>query len=155
LSELYDDAVRVAVVDQVDAGIDLVSDGEMRREDFILGFYHRLAPVEPIPPARRMGHSGYDQITRYRALGPITAPQSLRTVAEYTFARKVIERIGDRPVKIAIPGPLTLCTAFDLGSAYRETAELANDLAAVVNAELKAVVAAGCRIVQIDEPGFF
>src|SRR6516162_4246106 len=71
LSEAYDDAVRLAIFDQESAGIDLISDGEMRRDDFILGFYQYLTPLEPVPPMRRLGQSGYDQITTYRALDRI------------------------------------------------------------------------------------
>ncbi len=151
LSEAYDDAVRIAILDQEAVGVDLISDGEMRRDDFILGFYQYLSPLEPIPPARRLGQSGYDQITTYRALERISAPKGLGAVAEYTFA----SRIARRPLKVALPGPLTLCTAIQPGHAYPDVAELAHDLARIVNAELKALVAAGARVLQLDEPGFF
>jgi 5-methyltetrahydropteroyltriglutamate--homocysteine methyltransferase len=151
LGETLDDAVRIALFDQEDAGVDVVSDGEMRRTDFILGFYQRLSPLEVIPPARRMGHSGYDQVTRYRALDRLTAPQGLGLVAEFQFARQVARR----PLKVAIPGPLTLCTVIDPAPAYPDVRALAHDLAAIVNAELKAVVAAGATSVQVDEPGVF
>lgn len=151
LSETMNDAVRMAMTDQEEAGVDIVSDGEMRRTDFILGFYDRFTPLEKIPPARRMGHSGYDQIYRYRALDRLSAPNGLGTVAEFQYARKV----AHRPVKVAIPGPLTLCTAIEPTPAYPDVAALAHDLAAIVNAELKSVVAAGAEIVQLDEPGVF
>lgn len=151
LAETLDDAVRIAISDQEDAGIDLISDGEMRRTDFILGFYERLAPLEAIPPARRMGPSGYDQITRYRALDRLTAPTGLGTVAEFEFARAVTRQ----PVKVAVPGPLTLCTAIDPAPAFPDVTTLAHNLAEIVNAELKGLVAAGATVVQLDEPGAF
>jgi 5-methyltetrahydropteroyltriglutamate--homocysteine methyltransferase len=151
LSETLNDAVRIAVADQEDAGVDVVSDGEMRRTDFIMGFYERFAPLEALPPARKMGHSGYDQVTRYRALGRLAAPDGLGTVAELQFARKVTRH----PVKVAIPGPLTLCTAIDPAPAYSDVATLANDVSVIINAELKRLVAAGATVVQLDEPGFF
>jgi 5-methyltetrahydropteroyltriglutamate--homocysteine methyltransferase len=151
LGEMYDDAVRIALLDQEEAGVDIVSDGELRREDFILGFYQYLTPLEPIPPARRLGQSGYDQITTYRALDRISAPRGLGAVAEYRFA----SRIARRPLKVALPGPLTLCTAIQPSGAYPEVADLARDLARIVNAELKALIAAGARLLQLDEPGFF
>ena len=151
LAETYDDAVRLAIADQEDAGVDVVSDGEMRRTDFILGFYQRLSPLEAIPPARRMGLSGYDQVTRYRALDRLGAPTGLGAVAEFEFARK----IARGPVKVALPGPLTLCTVIEPAPAYPDVSVLAHDLARIVNAELKQLVAAGARIVQLDEPGVF
>lgn len=151
LTETLNDAVRIAIADQEDAGVDVVSDGEMRRTDFILGFYERFAPLQVIPPARKMGHSGYDQVTRYRALDRLAAPNGLGTVAELKFARQVARQ----PVKVAVPGPLTLCTAIDPAPAYADVAALANDIAAIVNAELKSLVAAGATVVQLDEPGFF
>jgi 5-methyltetrahydropteroyltriglutamate--homocysteine methyltransferase len=151
LREAYDDAVRIALADQEAAGVDVISDGELRRDDFILGFYQYLTPLEAIPPARRMGQSGYDQITTYRALDRISAPEGLGAVAEYTFA----SRFARRPLKVALPGPLTLCTAIQPGGAYAEVADLAYDLARIVNRELKALVAAGASVLQLDEPGFF
>ena len=151
LTETLNDAVRIAIEDQQDAGIDVISDGEMRRTDFILGFYKRFTPLETILPARRMGHSGYDEITRYRALDRLAAPNGLGAVAEYQYASKVARQ----PVKVALPGPLTLCTAVDPAPAYADIGALAHDLAAIINAELKSVVTAGATIIQLDEPGVF
>src|SRR5947209_10436231 len=97
------DAVRLAVHDQLRAGADLITDGEMRRVDFNLGFYDRLAGIEPLPPARRWGPPAHDQRSRYRCVAAVQAPAGLGLVEEYRRLRTVT----DAPVKVPIPGPFT------------------------------------------------
>src|SRR5438105_1202645 len=77
------DAVRLAVDDQLRAGADLITDGEMQRVDFNLGFYDYLTGLEPLPPARRWGPPAHDQRSKYRCVAPLQAPNGLGTVAEY------------------------------------------------------------------------
>lgn len=60
LGEAYDDAVRIAIRDQIEAGVDVISDGEMRRTTFIRGFYTRLTGLVPLPVPRRLGPLNYD-----------------------------------------------------------------------------------------------
>src|SRR5207248_2396913 len=102
--EALRDAVRLAVDDQLRAGADLITDGEMQRVDFNLGFYDYLAGLKPLPPARRWGPPAHDQRSRYRCLAPLAAPQGLGTVAEYRRLRAITAA----PVKVAVPGPYTL-----------------------------------------------
>src|SRR5437588_1050721 len=87
--EAIRDAVRLAVDDQLRAGADLVSDGEMQRVDFNLGFYDYLKGLQPLPPARRWGAPAHDQRDRYKCVGPLSAPAGLGTVAEYRRLREV------------------------------------------------------------------
>ena len=78
VDEAFDDAVDVALRDQEDAGIDLVTDGEMRRAGFFTAeFYRHLTGVEPLPPDRRVGAGGHDQQPRFRVVEAITAPNGL------------------------------------------------------------------------------
>ncbi|MBI1725942.1 MAG: hypothetical protein HYR50_01605 [Candidatus Rokubacteria bacterium] len=65
LQEAYDDAVRLAIRDQVEADADVISDGEMRRMTFIRGFYDRLAGIRPLPVPRRLGVPNYDSHCPY------------------------------------------------------------------------------------------
>src|SRR5262249_1306794 len=74
------DAVRLAVDDQLRAGADLITDGEMHRVDFNLGFYDYLTGLEPLPPRRRWGAPAHDQRSRYRCTAPLLAPHGLGTV---------------------------------------------------------------------------
>jgi 5-methyltetrahydropteroyltriglutamate--homocysteine methyltransferase len=148
LREAYDDAVRVAVRDQIEAGVDVVSDGEMRRVTFIRGFFGRLTGLEPLPVARRLGPANYDAHAPYQVAGRVDAPDGLGAADEFRFARAH----ADRPLKVAVPGPLTLLMPLRRGGPYGSEDALLADLVAIVAREVQALVAAGCEFVQIDEP---
>src|SRR5438132_11667579 len=94
-AEALHDAVRLAVDDQLRAGADLITDGEMQRVDFNLGFYDRLTGIESLPQGRRWGPPAHDQRIKYRCVAPLAAPQGLGLVEEYRRLRTVT----DAPVK--------------------------------------------------------
>ena len=147
--ELLDDAVDTALRDQEDAGIDIVTDGEMRRAGFFTAaFYGHLTGLRPLEPDRRQGPAGHDQQHRFEVLEPIAAPDGLGTVAEYCFARGRTTR----PLKVTLPGPFTLAGRLMTGGVYQRREEAAWAFVPLVNAELKALVAAGADFIQIDEP---
>ena len=148
--EALRDAVRVVVDDQLRAGIDRVTDGEMQRVDFNLGFYDHLRGLEPIPVARRLGAPAHDQRSKYRCLTEITAPSGLGTVAEYRRFREIVAA----PSKVPVPGPFTLAGCIAGGEVYRDRRAVTEALIPIVNAELKALEAAGVDFLQIDEPSF-
>jgi 5-methyltetrahydropteroyltriglutamate--homocysteine methyltransferase len=150
LRELVEDASAVAISDQERAGLDVVSDGEARRADFIMSFYGRLDGLHQSPPRRRLGPYLYDSTPVYETVARVNAPDGLGCVAEFEFASSRTDRL----VKVAVPGPLTLTNAIRIRDAYSGRDDLAEDLVAVVNAELRALVAAGCRFVQVDEPSY-
>ncbi len=150
LQEAYDDAVRLAIRDQVEAGVDVISDGEMRRVTFIRGFYDRLAGIRPLPIPRRLGTPNYDSHCPYEVVDRITAPEGLGIVDEFRFARPH----ADRPMRVAVPGPITLLIPLRRGGPYASEDSLIADLIALVNAEMKALVAAGCDFIQVDEPNY-
>ena len=102
---MLDDAVDLALRDQEEAGIDIVSDGEMRRAGFFTAeFYRHLTGVRALPPDRRLGAGAHDQQHRFEVLEPIAAPDGLGVVAEYRYA---VTR-ATRPLKVTLPGPYTL-----------------------------------------------
>jgi 5-methyltetrahydropteroyltriglutamate--homocysteine methyltransferase len=150
VQETLDDAVLVALDDQRRAGLDVLTDGEMRRQDFIMGFYERLENVRATAPFRKFGYPLYDQVTLYETTGKVRAPNGLGTVEELTF----LKRLTDQLVKVAVPGPLTLTTPMLVRQGYAHADELVDDLAAIVRLELERLEAAGCQLVQIDEPAF-
>lgn len=150
IREAFDDAVAIAIDDQLRAGIDVLTDGEMRRLNFIMGFYERLDGVVAREPFRKLGPPLYDRETLYETTGRVTAPEGLGTLEEFRFLRNRT----DRPIKMPVPGPLTLRTAMVVGPGYRREDELIADLAGIVRKELEALQAAGCEFVQIDEPAF-
>ena len=77
--EAVRDAVRLAIDDQVRAGLDRITDGEMQRVDFNLGFYEYLDGLEPLRRARHWGPPAHDQRDRYRCVAPLSAPDGLGT----------------------------------------------------------------------------
>ena len=148
--ELFDDAVDTAIRDQEACGIDIVSDGEMRRHHFIMSFFGRLSGLRRLDPPRRLGRPFYDTEPLYEAAEALRAPQGLGIVEEFRYARGRTAK----PLKIACPGPLTLSTPIKRGEAYRDREPLVLDLVGIINAELKALAAAGADFIQIDEPNF-
>lgn len=149
LREMLDDAVDTALRDQTAAGVDIPTDGEMRRSGFFTAeFYSHLTGVETVEPQRRWGPAGHDQMHRFRVLEPIEAPNGLGVVEEYLYARTRT----DRPLKSTIPGPFTLAGRLDGGGVYRTRLEIAWALVPIINAELRRLAAAGARFIQVDDP---
>src|SRR3981189_2242869 len=97
--EAVNDAVRLAVDDQLRAGADIITDGEMQRVDFNLGFYDYLTGIRPLPQARRWGPPAHDQRSRYQCVAPLAAPRGLGIVQEYQRLRLWT----DAPVKLTVP----------------------------------------------------
>lgn len=150
LQEAYDDAVRIAMRDQIETGVDVISDGEMRRTTFIRGFYQRLTGLTPLPVPRRLGPLNYDTHCPYQVVGRVEAPSGLGIADDFRFARVH----ADRPLRMAVPGPMTLLMPLRRGDPYKSEDALVADLVALVNRELRALVEAGCDFIQIDEPNY-
>jgi 5-methyltetrahydropteroyltriglutamate--homocysteine methyltransferase len=148
--EAVRDAVRLAVEDQLRAGAELITDGEMRRVDFNLGFYDYLAGLEALPPARRWGAPAHDQRSRYRAVAPLAAPRGLGLVEEHRRLRQLTAA----PAKVPVPGPFTLAGCIDGGEVYRGRREVTEALLPIVNQEMKDLVREGVTFLQLDEPSF-
>jgi 5-methyltetrahydropteroyltriglutamate--homocysteine methyltransferase len=151
LRETQDDAVDMALRDQEDAGVDIVTDGEMRRVGFFTAaFYGRMTGLRELPPRRKVGVAGHDQRESYEAVEPVEAPEGLGVVAEYEYARSRTTR----PVKVPCPGPFTLAGRIKPGAVYADRMEVAYALATIINRELRALVAAGADFIQLDEPSY-
>ena len=150
VKETYDDAVNMAIMDQERAGIDIISDGEMRRWYFVQSFYKLMTGIEPDPPLRKVGLDGYDTPPRYHTVGKVTMPQGLGIVEEFQYARAH----SDRPIKVTCPGPLTIIIHLRPRDVYKSRIDLAWEFAAVINTELKALVREGADFIQLDEPSF-
>ena len=149
IKETLDDAVDMAIRDQEEAGIDIVSDGEMRRFGFFTAdFYGRLHGLSALEPLRRLGPGGHDQRERYEAIEPFHAPDGLGLVAEFLYA----QTRTNRPLKVTCPGPYTLAGRIQTGGIYADRMAVSARFSEIINAELKAVVKAGATFIQLDEP---
>lgn len=153
VEETLTDATDIAINDQLKAGIDILVDGEMRRLDFVMGFYDHLQGVRLLPPRRTMGPEGHDMRPKWQVLEPINAPEGLRTVADFRYLQTVTADLG-KPLKATVPGPFTLSGRLDPGTVYRGRMEVARALVPIVNQELRDLVEAGADFIQIDEPSF-
>jgi len=150
LNELFDDATRIVLADQIDAGVDILCDGELRRQRFVYEMFDRLTGLERVPPARRLGIAGYDMAPHFVVRDAILAPQGLGAVEEYVHLTRLAP--PGRPLKIAIPGPLTFAGAIALDAGHTAE-EVLDQLIAIVHREMVALSQAGADHIQLDEPG--
>jgi 5-methyltetrahydropteroyltriglutamate--homocysteine methyltransferase len=144
------DAVKLAVDDQLSVGTDIITDGEMQRVDFNLGFYDHITGIRPLPQARLWGPPAHDQRNKYVCAEPLAAPQGLGLVTEYRRLRTVT----DLPVKVPVPGPYTLAGCLQGGDVYRDRDAIAEALLPIVNREMRDLCRDGVTFVQLDEPSF-
>ncbi len=144
LQAAQDDATMLAIRDMERAGIDIVTDGEIRRESYSNRFALALEGIDAEHPAvvRREDHVA----SLPRVVGRIRRrhPVELRDAA-------FLVRNTDRATKITLPGPFTLSQQAE-NAFYADEAEMAMDFAVAVNAELRDLKAAGVDVVQLDEP---
>ena len=81
--EALDDATRIAVLDQVEAGIDILSDGELRRQRFVYEMFDCVEGLERIAPGRKLGVPGYDMAPHFNVVGPIRSPRGFGVVEDF------------------------------------------------------------------------
>ncbi len=151
IEETLNDAVDMAIRDQEDAGVDIISDGEMRRFGFFTAnFYGKLTGLSTLPALRKLGPGGHDQRERLEAYEPFDAPDGLGLLPEYEYLRTRTQT----PIKMPCPGPYTLAGRIMPGSIYKSRMEVADRFAEIINKELKDLVAAGVDFIQLDEPSY-
>jgi len=151
LAELQEDAVIAAVHDQVNAGLDVITDGEQTRLDFNLSFYGYLEGIalEGAPP-RRFGPPAHDQRGRHPITGEIRAPRGLGAVDEFQRLQRLAP--AGPVLKASVPGPYTLSGRLVAGDRYRDRWAITEALLPIVRSELESLVRAGCREITVDEP---
>lgn len=148
--EAVRDAVRLAIADQQRAGADLITDGEMQRVDFNLGFYDHLEGLEPLPTTRHWGPPAHDQRSKFRCVAPLAAPHGLGIVLE----QRRLRMLTDAPIKVPVPGPFTLAGCIEGGAVYSDRQAVADAIVPIVNRELQELVRDGASFLQLDEPSF-
>jgi len=144
LDEIHDTAVKAAIKDQEVAGIDIITDGELRRDNMIDYFVERLPGVQFDRSAKKFYYDFYDS----EVLGKLPSG-TLGLSDDFRF----LSANTDRETKICITGPHSLSKRIR-NKHYPNEEAFAMDLARVMNEELKALVKAGARRIQIDEPYF-
>ena len=145
LNEAQDDATLIAIRAQEEAGLDIVSDGEIRRESYSNRFATALDGVNLDQPGTALDRSGHPNPVP-RIVGRIRRRHAVE-VEDLNFLRAHT----DRRIKITVPGPFTMLQQAQ-NDFYANEEEAAMDYAEAVNAEIKDLFAAGADVVQIDEP---
>ena len=145
LAEAQDDATLVAIRAQEEIGIDIVTDGEIRRESYSNRFATALEGVDTDNPGQGLDRSG-NPTTLPRITGRIRRKHAVE-VQDLIFLRKHTSR----KIKITVPGPFTMSEQAK-NEFYKSGAEAAMDYAVAVNEEIRDLFAAGADVVQVDEP---
>ena len=145
LEQAQDDATLLAVRAMEQAGVDIISDGEARRESYSNRFATALDGINTTTPGTTLGRSG-QPVAVPRVVGPIrrTRPVQVRDVA-------FLRRHTERRIKVTIPGPFTMSQQAQ-NDYYRDEESMALAYAEAVNEEIHALFAAGADVVQLDEP---
>lgn len=145
LDQAQDDATLLAIRAQEQAGLDIITDGEMRRESYSNRFATALEGVDIDNPGTALDRSGHPNPVP-RITGRIRRRHAVET-RDVAFLRANT----DRQIKITVPGPFTMAQQAQ-NDFYADEAEMAMDYAVAVNEEIRDLFAAGADIVQIDEP---
>jgi len=145
LEAAQDDATRLAILDMERAGVDIVTDGEIRRESYFNRFATAVDGIDPDRPGTALSRVG-TQIPVPRVVGPIRRREPVQ-VRDARFLREH----ATGATKMTIPGPFTL-SVLAQDDHYGDRARLAMAYAEVVNAELREMQAAGIDVLQLDEP---
>ena len=151
IAELQEDAVIVAIHDQVEAGLDVLTDGEQSRLDFNLSFYGYLQGIQPNErPLRVFGPPAHDQRGKHNIVGQISAPRGLGVVEEYERLKRLAPQ--SFTLKTSVPGPYTLSGRLNPNGQYPDRYAVTEALIPIVSAELEALFSAGCEEITVDEP---
>jgi len=145
LPEALDDAVRLAVHEQERAGIDIITDGEARRESYSNHFANALDGIDRDNPGQAKDRTGA-AVSVPRVVGPIRRRGPVEVEAV-----RFLRAQTDRAIKVTVPGPFTMAQQAQ-DDHYGDRAKLAMAYAAAVNEEVLDLYAAGVDIVQLDEP---
>jgi len=152
VSEIQNDAVIAAVHDQVEAGLDVITDGEQTRLDFNLSFYGYINGIEleSVSP-RKFGPPAHDQRGKHAITGELVAPRGLGVVEEFKRLQRLAPS-GAATLKASVPGPYTLSGRLVPNARYVDRWAVTEALLPMVRKELEDLVAAGCSEISVDEP---
>lgn len=149
--ELQEDAAVVAIHDQVEAGLDVITDGEQSRLDFNLSFYGYLQGIRPNErPLRVFGPPAHDQRDKHNIVGEISAPRGLGVLDEYERLKRLAPE--GFTLKASVPGPYTLSGRLNPNQQYPDRYAITEGLIPIVRRELETLVGASCTEITVDEP---
>ena len=141
-------ATKDIIQDQIDCGIDIITDGEVRRENYIHYHCRHLSGIDFNKLNEKSARTGNYKCWLPTIVNKIEANESF---LEFDFIKA--QKISQKPIKITLPGPMTITdTVFN--EYYNSEKKLGQDLAKAINFEIKKLKIAGCKYIQVDEPLF-
>ena len=146
--KIFQKAAAEVIKDQLDCGIDIITDGEIKRENYIHYHCRHLNGVDFNILTEKVARTG-----NYKCLLPTITSKISSTDPFLVDEWKKNQSISDKPVKVTIPGPMTITDTIS-NTYYNSDEEIGYDLAVAINTEIKRLVKAGCKYIQVDEPLF-
>ena len=151
VEEMIEDAVIVAIHDQIAAGLDVITDGEQTRLDFNLSFYGYIDGIRSNETeTRKFGPAAHDQRGKHDIVGELKASRGLGAVKEFERLKKLAPK--GPTLKVSVPGPYTLSGRLMPNDKYKDRYAITEALLPIIRKELEDLVAAGCTELTIDEP---
>jgi 5-methyltetrahydropteroyltriglutamate--homocysteine methyltransferase len=148
IDELYRDYAILAIDDQERCGLDILTDGEVRRKSWIRYIVKNVPNIRLRENARRLGPYGWDQMEIYTLGGKI---ENLHTIWDYASEFRFLVANTDRMAKVCLPGPYGISTQLDFADVYRTRSACAEALIPAIREDIKHLVAAGCTYIQLEE----
>lgn len=153
IKEIQEDAVICALHDQLNAGLDVITDGEQTRFDFNLSFYGYIKGIDlESKPPRVFGPPAHDQRGKHQIVGELIAPDGLGAVEEFERLKMLAPDSCTATLKASIPGPYTLSGRLVPNKQYPDRYAITEALLPMVRDELVKLVEAGCTEITVDEP---
>jgi 5-methyltetrahydropteroyltriglutamate--homocysteine methyltransferase len=147
--ELLDDYCQLAIRDQEDAGLDILTDGEHRRGGWIEGLTGSMPGLRMRPAPRKLGAIGWDQLPVYEVTRPL---DDVASIWDFTSEYEFLKARTTRRPKIGMPGPYGITTELDFSPVYATRRQCADALVPAIRSDIQKLVAAGCDYIQIEEP---
>ncbi len=148
VEEIFIRATKDVIKDQENCGIDIITDGEVRRENYIHYHCRHLNGIDFSNLTEKTARTGNYKCWLPTITNRVTAGESF-LVEEW----KTNQKISDKPIKVTIPGPMTITDTI-ANTYYKTEEEMGYDLAEAINVEIKRLEEAGCKYIQVDEPLF-
>jgi len=145
---IFQKAAEEVMKDQLDCGIDIITDGEIKRENYIHYHCRHLNGVDFNILTEKVARTG-----NYKCLLPTITDKISAKDSFLVDEWKSNQSLSNKPVKVTIPGPMTITDTI-ANVYYKSDEEMGNDLAIAINTEIKRLVDAGCKYIQVDEPLF-
>ena len=145
---IFKRAAQDVIKDQLDCGIDIITDGEIKRENYIHYHCRHLNGVDFNNLSEKIARTG-----NYKCWLPTITDKISATDPFLVNEWKSNQSLSNKPVKVTIPGPMTITDTI-ANTYYKSDEEMGNDLAIAINTEIKRLVDAGCKYIQVDEPLF-